>query len=109
MMTFIGTREAEHPETKVWCDLKRFTVRYGVKSCKLTPDEWGLCLLLSAQPGHVKSRPQILDVLYPTNYEIDERSVDSYVKRLRKKLRAALGVNPIQTRYGFGYWWDDQP
>ena len=100
--------EKDHREGKVWCDLKRFTVRYGDKSCGPTPEEWKLCLLLSANPGYVKSREQILDVLFPTNYEIEERSVDSFVKRLRAKLRKTLGVNPIQTRYGFGYSWAEQ-
>jgi DNA-binding response OmpR family regulator len=109
MTTLIGAREAERPVTQVVCDLKRCSVRCGDKSCIPTVDEWRLCLLLSAQPGHVKSRAQILDVLYPTNFKIDERTIDSHVKRLRAKFLATLGVDPIQTRYGFGYSWNDQP
>lgn len=94
---------------EVWCDLAYKVIRYGNKSVRLTKHEYGLCLLLSAHVGHVKSRDQILDTVYPMDYDKDPRSVDSHVKRSRAKMRAALGYNPIRTHCGLGYYWENPP
>ena len=97
--------EKAQNEGKAWCDLRRKTIRLDDKSCELTPREFNLCLLLSANSGWVKSRAQILDAIWPNDLEIDDRKVDDHVKRARKKLKCSLGVNPIRTHYGFGYSW----
>ncbi|TVR96802.1 MAG: DNA-binding response regulator [Rhodospirillales bacterium] len=70
----------------------------------LTVTEFLLVLALARRPGHVKSRDQLIDAAYGEHIYVDDRTVDSHVKRLRKKFRE---VDPefaqIETLYGVGY------
>ncbi len=70
----------------------------------LTVTEFLILLALAQRPGHVKSRDQLMDVAYEDNVYVDDRTIDSHIKRLRKKFRA---VDPdfdnIETLYGVGY------
>jgi two-component system, OmpR family, response regulator BaeR len=58
--------------------------------------------LLAARPGQTLTREQLLDDLHGTASSFD-RSVDSHIKNLRKKLETASGANMIETVYGIGY------
>ncbi|TVR99371.1 MAG: DNA-binding response regulator [Rhodospirillales bacterium] len=73
-------------------------------SVSLTVTEFLLVLALARRPGHVKSRDQLIDAAYGEHIYVDDRTVDSHVKRLRKKFR---DVDPdfseIETLYGVGY------
>lgn len=70
----------------------------------LTRTEFALLASLSRHPGYVKSRDQLIDEICGTNVSLMDRSIDSYVKRLRKKLKAIdPGFREIQTVHGIGY------
>ncbi len=66
--------------------------------------EFLLIKALAARPGMVKSRDQLIDAAYGENIYVDDRTIDSHVKRVRKKFRASDGTfNRIETLYGIGY------
>jgi len=70
----------------------------------LTPREFRLLQALTAHPGRVFSRSQLLDQLDPNNLEVSERAVDSHMKNLRKKLSQALPERElIRSVYGVGF------
>jgi len=70
----------------------------------LTVTEFLILKTLAARPGHVKSRDQLLDAAYSDEVYVDDRTVDSHIKRIRRKFRE---VDPefsqIETLYGIGY------
>jgi two-component system, OmpR family, response regulator ChvI len=71
---------------------------------QLTVTEFLLVKALAARPGMVKSRDQLIDAAYGENTYVDDRTVDSHVKRLRKKFRAVDDTfDGIETLYGIGY------
>jgi DNA-binding response OmpR family regulator len=72
------------------------------ESIKLTPNEFKLLYLLASHPGQTLTREQLLDDLHGAASSID-RSVDSHIKNLRKKLETASGESMIETVYGIGY------
>ncbi len=56
------------------------------------------------RPGHVRSRDQLMDAAYDDNIYVDERTIDSHIKRFRKKLKAVdQSFSKIETLYGVGY------
>ncbi|MFQ5784318.1 MAG: response regulator transcription factor [Alphaproteobacteria bacterium] len=70
----------------------------------LTVTEFLILKSLALRPGHVRSRNQLMDAAYDDNVYVDDRTVDSHIKRMRKKFKA---VDPefaqIETLYGVGY------
>ena len=71
---------------------------------QLTVTEFLLVKTLAARPGMVRSRDQLIDAAYGENIYVDDRTIDSHVKRVRKKFRALDdGFNQIETLYGIGY------
>lgn len=76
--------------------------RHGVP-VPLAPSELRLLLVLSASPGQVFSRQQLLEAVWEHSYHGDSRLVDACVKRLRTKLGEPAGERCIQTVRGFGY------
>ncbi len=71
---------------------------------QLTVTEFLLVKALAARPGLVKSRDQLIDAAYGENIYVDDRTIDSHVKRIRKKFRSTDGeFNQIETLYGIGY------
>ena len=90
-------------------DAERFEARVHGQPLALTPVEFRLLRKLSAQPGRVYSRQQLMDALYNDHRVVSDRTVDSHVKNLRRKL-TDLGVDPISSIYGLGYrfeWKED--
>jgi two-component system response regulator BaeR len=85
-------------------DDERFEAWFlGVK-LDLTPVEHRLLKALGERPGRVLSRSQLLDAIYVDHRVVSDRTVDSHVKNLRRKLtEAAGGVDPIESIYGVGY------
>ena len=70
----------------------------------LTVTEFLILKSLAARPGHVRSRDQLMDVAYDDNIYVDDRTIDSHIKRIRKKLKATdPGFAQIETLYGVGY------
>jgi DNA-binding response OmpR family regulator len=83
-------------------DSEKYLVTYQDNPLKLTPNEFKLLQLLASRPGQTLTREQLLDDLHGTASNFD-RSVDSHIKNLRKKLEAASGKSMIETVYGIGY------
>ncbi len=70
----------------------------------LTVTEFLILQALAMRPGHVKSRDQLMDAAYGENIYVDDRTIDSHIKRLRKKFKAAdEEFAKIETLYGIGY------
>ncbi|PPR47561.1 MAG: Sensory transduction protein regX3 [Alphaproteobacteria bacterium MarineAlpha5_Bin9] len=73
---------------------------------ELTVAEFHLINCLAKNPGVVKDRNQLMDAMYGDNIYVDDRTIDSHVKRLRKKfVEIDNFFDQIQTRYGMGYKW----
>jgi DNA-binding response OmpR family regulator len=73
----------------------------------LTRKELALAAYLSERPGFIRSREQIMEQVYDGLF-VDDRTVDTLVRRLRAKLRLVVpGFDPIVTRSGFGYSWGE--
>jgi two-component system response regulator ChvI len=71
---------------------------------QLTVTEFLLVKALATRPGMVKSRDQLIDAAYGENVYVDDRTIDSHVKRLRKKFRTQdEEFDQIETLYGIGY------
>ncbi|MEL7171426.1 MAG: response regulator transcription factor [Pseudomonadota bacterium] len=70
----------------------------------LTVTEFLILHALAQRPGFVKSRDQLLDVAYDDQVYVDDRTIDSHIKRIRKKFRDVDdSFNSIETLYGVGY------
>jgi two-component system response regulator ChvI len=75
---------------------------------ELTVTEFLLLKALAQRPGHVKSRDQLMDSAYGENIYVDDRTIDSHIKRLRKKFKSFDdNFNQIETLYGVGYRYKD--
>ena len=83
-------------------NLEKYSVSFHGSPLKLTPNEFKLLCLLASRPGQTLTREQLLDDLHGTASSID-RSVDSHIKNLRKKLESTSGESMIETVYGIGY------
>ncbi len=85
-------------------DSTRHLCRWKNADVDLTVTEFLILLALARRPGHVKSRDQLIDAAYGENIYIDDRTIDSHIKRLRKKFK---DIDPefseIETLYGVGY------
>src|SRR5579875_828509 len=74
----------------------------------LTVTEFLILKSLAIRPGHVKSRDQLMDSAYGEHIYVDDRTIDSHIKRLRKKFKAVDGdFAQIETLYGVGYRYRD--
>ena len=70
----------------------------------LTVTEFLIVESLARHPGHVKNRDQLIDAAYGENIYVDDRTIDSHIKRLRRKFREAnKDFTAIETLYGVGY------
>jgi len=83
-------------------DSEKHTVTYNNKPIQLTPNEFKLLTLLANRPGQTLTREQLLDDLHGGASSID-RSVDSHIKNLRRKLEAESKTSLIEAVYGIGY------
>jgi two-component system response regulator ChvI len=92
---------------KLTMDPSRHKVRWGDNDVSLTVTEFLILGALAQRPGVVKNRNQLLDVAYNDDIYVDDRTIDSHIKRIRRKFRA---VDPtfdsIETLYGVGYRFD---
>jgi two-component system, OmpR family, response regulator len=83
-------------------DLGRHRCELNGRELVLTVTEFELLRALMSAPGRVLSRTQLIERAYDGDHHVTERTVDSHVRRLRKKL-ADVGADPIETVYGVGY------
>ena len=74
---------------------------------KLTTTEFLIVKELAKRPGIIKERAQLMDIAYKDNTDIEDRTIDSHVKRIRKKFKEVdQNFTAIETRYGSGYRWN---
>ena len=83
-------------------DSEKYSLTFNGSPIKLTPNEFKLLQLLASRPGQTLTREQLLDDLHGSTSSFD-RSIDSHIKNLRKKLEATSGQPMIETVYGIGY------
>ncbi len=85
-------------------DTDRHSCTWDGKDVQLTVTEFLLLKALASRPGHVKSRDQLMDAAYGESIYVDDRTIDSHIKRLRKKFRQVDNkFSQIETLYGVGY------
>ncbi len=85
-------------------DSARHVCAWKGQTVDLTVTEFLLVKALAQRPGHVKSRDQLMDAAYGESIYVDDRTIDSHIKRLRKKFKVVDDdFSHIETLYGVGY------
>jgi DNA-binding response OmpR family regulator len=88
----------------LFLDLLGFTAKWKENPLTLTVTEFRLLHALVREPGHVKTRAQLIHEAYPLDTYVSERTVDTHIKRLRKKIiRFEPEFSAIEAIYGLGY------
>jgi two-component system response regulator ChvI len=85
-------------------DLRRYTARWKGAAIPLTVTEFMILHALARRPGHVKTRDQLMTEGYPHDTFVSDRTIDSHIKRIRKKfLVIDESFEGVETVYGLGY------
>jgi two-component system response regulator ChvI len=85
-------------------DQERHTCTWNGAPVTLTVTEFLILYALAHRPGVVKSRDALMDAAYDDQVYVDDRTIDSHIKRLRKKFKVVdLEFDMIETLYGVGY------
>ncbi len=101
--------EAPIARGELLLDPARHVCSWKGKEVALTVTEFLLLRALAQRPGLVKSRDQLMDAAYGEHIYVDDRTIDSHVKRLRKKFKAIdSDFAQIETLYGLGYRYRDK-
>ena len=101
---------AEKPLTRgdLMLDPARHLCTWKGEAVNLTVTEFLILKALAQRPGHVKNRDQLMDAAYGEHIYVDDRTIDSHIKRLRKKFKVVEdGFSQIETLYGVGYRYKD--
>jgi two-component system phosphate regulon response regulator PhoB len=97
----------ETPELLTYANIKIDTARHSVTlngvKISLGPIEYKLLCVLILSPAYVFSRQKLLERVWGNNIDIETRTVDVHIGRLRKNLRDASNIEMIRTVRGFGY------
>ena len=89
---------------KLALDPQRHECTWDGRPVRLTVTEFLILQALAQRPGFVKSRDSLMDAAYDDQVYVDDRTIDSHIKRLRKKFKAADNdFDMIETLYGVGY------
>ncbi|MGH1377827.1 MAG: response regulator transcription factor [Alphaproteobacteria bacterium] len=90
-------------------DDSRHLCSWKGKPLNLTVTEYLLVKSLAMRPGHVRNRDQLIDMAYGENIYVDDRTVDSHIKRVRKKFKKLDDeFDKIETLYGVGYRYKEE-
>ena len=93
-----------HPEGSPQRSIGAWAAAYGPGRRALTVTEFLILQALASRPGIVKSRNALMDAAYDDEQYVDDRTIDSHVKRLRRKFKASdVDFDMIETLYGVGY------
>ncbi|AWH87441.1 envelope stress response regulator BaeR [Limnobaculum parvum] len=105
---YLPVRELPSVELGLQLDDSQFQIRYNNTSLDLTAAEFRLLKTLSTHPGQVLTRESLLDNLYDDYRVVTDRTVDSHIKNLRRKLEALAPEKVfIRSVYGLGYRWEE--
>ncbi|MFM5886057.1 MAG: response regulator [Novosphingobium sp.] len=108
-----GTADAATPNEairrgRLEMDQQRHQVLWDDQPVSLTVTEFLILEALASRPGVIKSRNQLMDAAYSDDVFVDDRTIDSHIKRLRRKFRSVdPGFGAIETLYGAGYSFTD--
>jgi two-component system response regulator ChvI len=101
-----GDNVIEHGDLRM--NQERHTCTWKGKNVVLTVTEFRLLEGLASRPGVIKGRDALMDAAYDDQVYVDDRTIDSHIKRLRKKFRAVDDTfDRIETLYGVGYRFKD--
>ncbi len=96
--------QAAFTRGKLMMDPQRHATLWGGKNVTLTVTEFLILQALAQRPGFVKSRDHLMDAAYDDQVYVDDRTIDSHIKRLRKKFKTVDDdFDSIETLYGVGY------
>jgi two-component system response regulator ChvI len=99
-----GSKEDMISHGDLLLDSDRHLCSWKGVEVKLTVTEFLLLQALALRPGHVKSRDQLMDSAYGDSVFLEDRTIDSHIKRIRRKFRAHdKSFDRIETLYGIGY------
>jgi two-component system OmpR family response regulator len=84
-------------------DVERHRCRWDGSEVELTVTEFAVLRTLLAMPGKVYTRVELVDRAYGHDHHVTERTIDSHIRRIRKKLGDAGADDPIETVHGLGY------
>ena len=102
------TASTNDPSLRLEADSHR--VHAGDQVVDLTSVEYHLLATLSAQPGRIFSRDLLMDHIYQDNRIVSDRTIDSHIKKLRRKLRDLVpDMELIHSVYGAGYRYEPEP
>jgi two-component system response regulator ChvI len=105
-----GTAEAANVRVvgPLWLDADRYAMAWRGTAVRLTVTEFLLLEALVRRPGHVRTRDQLLQAAYPHDTDASDRTIDSHVKRLRRKFQEVdAAFDAIESVYGAGYRFRD--
>jgi hypothetical protein len=94
-------RSGEDAPAPISVDVAMRVVKVAGQAIDVTPKEFDLLVLFVQNPGRPFSREELLDRIWKNEYDVTDRTIDTHVQRLRKKL--AAGADAIQTVWGVGY------
>jgi DNA-binding response OmpR family regulator len=94
-------RPGEDAPAPISVDVAMRVVKVAGQVVDVTPKEFDLLVLFVQNPGRPFSREELLDRIWKNEYDVTDRTIDTHVQRLRKKL--AAGADAIQTVWGVGY------
>lgn len=101
------TREQEIQRGKLVLNMDRMTAHWQDAPIDLTVTELWIVHALANHPGHLKNRQQLMDA---ANVVLDDNTITSHIKRIRRKFKEVdNSFDAINTAYGMGYRWLDQP
>ena len=101
-----GVVEPVHTDTRLAIDADKWQARIDGIELGLTRREFALLQSLVARPGRVFSRDHLLSLAFPDDTEVFDRTVDSHIRNMRRKIAAVSTWDPIRSVYGVGYAYD---
>ena len=110
----VSTEDGEEPQLpiergRLTMDPARHRVMWAGKPVTLTVTEFMILETLAQRPGIVKTRNQLMDAAYQDDIYVDDRTIDSHIKRVRRKFREVdAEFDAIETLYGAGYRFSDE-
>lgn len=106
----LSNLESEELSKKLLLDSDSLTLSYDHNNCQLTKLEANIFQILFSSPGRIYSREQLMNKIYEDHHVVADRTIDSHVKKLRKKISSvAANEAHIQSVYGTGYKYEPYP
>lgn len=102
----MGLVQESEPDLRLHINPERWQVTLDGIDLELTRREFSLLAALAARPGRVFSRDQLLSLAFPNDAEIFDRTIDSHIRNIRRKIHTITEWDPIRSVYGVGYAYD---